>query len=204
MEILLGIMVGISLSAACGFRIFVPMLVMSLAARAGELRLAEGFEWLASTPALVAFSIATVVEIAAYFIPWLDHLLDTIAGPIAIVAGVIATASCIGEMSPFLRWSIAILMGGGAAGSVQLVTSAVRLASSATTGGIGNPVVSTAEAVTATAASLLAIFLPFLALLFLLGTILLAYRLLRRVVQQPPSSSSTQETLSPSASSHAS
>src|SRR2546430_1436977 len=116
MEILLTVCLGIGLSAACGFRVFVPMLIMSIASLSGHLSLAHGFEWIGSYPALVSFSVATCLEIAGYYVPWLDHLLDTMATPAAIVAGTIVTASMATEVSPLLKWSLAIIAGGGLAG----------------------------------------------------------------------------------------
>ncbi len=103
METLLAICVGIGLSAASGFRIFVPMLGLSIASSAGHIELASGFEWLGSPVAVVAFSVATILEIGAYYVPWIDNLLDSITTPAAIVAGTIATGSMTGEMSPFLK-----------------------------------------------------------------------------------------------------
>src|SRR6266404_6194452 len=126
METVLSVCLGIGLSAACGFRVFVPLLVMSIAALSGHLTLAHGFEWIESYPALVAFSVATCLEVAGYYIPWVDHLLDTIATPAAIVAGTIITASMVTDMSPFLRWTLAAIAGGGAAGVVQGTTVLTR------------------------------------------------------------------------------
>src|SRR5215469_198193 len=124
METFLSICVGVGLSAACGFRVFVPLLVMNIAALSGHLTLAHGFEWIGSYPALVAFSVATCLEIGGYFIPWLDHLLDTIATPTAIIAGTIISASIVTDLSPFLKWTLAVIAGGGAAGLVQSATVA--------------------------------------------------------------------------------
>src|SRR5437879_3243036 len=115
MEILMSIRLGIGLSAACGFRVFVPLLVMSIASLSGHLPLAHGFEWIGSYPALIAFSVATCVEIFGYYVPWLDHLLDTIASPAAIMAGTLVTASLVTDLGPFWKWSLAIIAGGGAA-----------------------------------------------------------------------------------------
>src|SRR6266699_346020 len=108
METLLSICVGIGLSAACGFRVFVPLLVMSIAALSGHLQLAHGFEWIGTYPALVAFAAATCLEIAGYYIPWVNNLLDTIATPAAIIAGTLVTASLVSDLSPFLTWTLAI------------------------------------------------------------------------------------------------
>ncbi|PYQ56518.1 MAG: DUF4126 domain-containing protein, partial [Acidobacteria bacterium] len=80
METVLSILIGLGLAAACGFRVFVPLLIMSLASRAGvgHLALGPGFAWIGSTPALLSFAVATVLEIAGYYIPWVDNLLDTV------------------------------------------------------------------------------------------------------------------------------
>lgn len=179
---LLSLGLGIGLSAACGFRIFVPFTVMSLAARAGFLNLSGSFEWLASTPALIVLCTATVIEIAGYFIPWVDHALDTIATPAALVAGAVATASVLVDVSPMLRWTLAIVAGSGAAGAVQAGTVALRAGSTATTGGLANPAFSAAETTTSLVMSLLAIVLPVLTLFafMLLGAWVLKRYLRRR------------------------
>src|SRR6266513_629768 len=109
MEMFISICLGIGLSAECGFRVFVPLLVMSIGSLSGHLTLSHGFEWIGSYPALIAFSVATCLEIAGYYIPWVDHLLDTIATPAAIVAGTIVSASLVTDVSPFLRWARAII-----------------------------------------------------------------------------------------------
>src|SRR4051812_9804505 len=101
METLLGGLVGVGLAASCGFRVFVPLLVMSIAVKAGQLDLSDGWTWLGSWPALIAFTVAALIEVCGYYILWLDHLLDTIASPAAVVAGTIATAACVSDLSPF-------------------------------------------------------------------------------------------------------
>ncbi|HVH19978.1 MAG TPA: DUF4126 domain-containing protein, partial [Myxococcota bacterium] len=91
-ELLLSLGIGLGLAAACGFRIFLPLLALGVAARAELVPLASGFQWLATTPALGAFAVATALEIGAYYVPWLDHLLDVAAGPAAVAAGAVASA----------------------------------------------------------------------------------------------------------------
>ena len=177
MEQLLGIFIGIGLSATCGFRIFVPLLGMSLAHHAGALSFANGFDWIGSWPATIAFGIAMIIEIAAYYIPWLDNMLDTIATPAAIVAGTIATASMVGNVEPFLRWSLAIIAGGGVAGLIQGSSVLVRGASTATTGGLANPVVSTSELAASITGTLISIVIPTIA--FLIVVVLIAWLLPR-------------------------
>jgi disulfide bond formation protein DsbB len=160
MDALLSICLGIGLSAACGFRIFVPLLIMSIASLSGHLELSHGFEWIGTYPALVAFGTASIIEISAYYIPWLDNLLDTIAAPTAFIAGTVVMASSVSDMSPFLRWTLALIVGGGVAGTVQGFTSITRVTSSATTGGLGNHILSTLEAGGSTALSILSIAMP--------------------------------------------
>lgn len=171
METFLSILLGLGLAAACGFRVFVPLLVMSIASRAGVgyLDLGEGFAWISTTAALVTFSIATALEIAGYYIPWVDNLLDAIATPTAIVAGMVVTASAVTDVDPFLRWTLAILGGGGTAATFQGITATARQISSFTTGGLGNPVISTIEAGGSALLSVLAIVLPVVAILVVAG-----------------------------------
>jgi hypothetical protein len=162
METILSIAIGVGLSAACGFRVFLPLFIMSIAGWSGHLRLAPDFQWISSFPALVTFTVASALEITAYYIPWLDHLLDSVATPVAIAAGTMITASVITEMSPYLRWSLALIAGGGAAGLLQGTSVMTRAASFVTTGGLANPLVATMEWLGALTASLLSLFAPFL------------------------------------------
>ena len=145
MQELLSICVGIGLAAACGFRIFVPLLIVSIASTTGNLALAQPFQWMGTYPALVTFSVATALEVGAYYVPWIDNLLDTVATPAAVVAGTVVSASVFTDISPFLKWSLAAIAGGGTAGAIQTGTVLARAASSATTGGLGNAMVATGE-----------------------------------------------------------
>ncbi len=178
MDIVIGLLIGIGLSAACGFRVFVPLLGMSIANMAGHLTLASGFEWIGSWPALITFATATTLEIGGYYIPWLDNALDVATTPAAIVAGTIVTASQVGDTSPLLKWSLAIIAGGGVCAVVQGGTVAVRAASSGTTGGFGNFIVATLELIAAFAVTILAIVLPIVCMLVLCG---IGYLMFRRI-----------------------
>jgi hypothetical protein len=109
MQGVMAFFVGIGLSATCGFRIFVPLLGLSIAHHAGYITLSHGFEWIGSWPATIAFAVAMIIEVIAYYIPWVDNLLDTIATPAAVVAGAITTASVVGDVSPLLRWPLELL-----------------------------------------------------------------------------------------------
>ncbi len=163
METILGLCIGIGLSAACGFRVFVPLLVMSVAAIFGWFEPMKGFEWLSIPAVCVALGFATICEIGAYYIPWVDNALDSIATPAAMIAGTLSTlAVSSGEMSQFATWASAIIVGGGTASAVQLSTVALRGASTLTTGGVANPVVSTGEWMGAVVLSILSFMLPFL------------------------------------------
>lgn len=173
---------GLGLAAAAGFRVFVPLLVLGLAARGGTIPLASGFEWLSTTPALVAFATATVLEVLAYYIPWFDNVLDTVATPAAMVAGTIATASVLTDLPPWLQWSVAIIGGSGAAGLVAGTTSIARLKSTAFTGGTANFLVSTVELVGSIATSIIALVLPLLALFLVALAVYTVYRLSRRLL----------------------
>src|SRR4029078_6993440 len=162
MEIVLSVCLGIGLSAACGFRIFVPLLGMSIAALAGHLSLAPGFEWIGTWPAFVCFLSATILEIVAYYIPWVDNLLDSIATPAAVVAGTIITAAVITEMSPLMKWSLAAIAGGCTAGGIQALPVAVRSASSFTTGGLANWTVASTELAASIGTTIFSWLLPIL------------------------------------------
>ena len=185
METALSIGLGLGLSAACGFRVFVPFLVLGAAAATGHVTLAPGFEWLASTPALIVLSIATLTEIVAYYVPWLDNLLDTVASPTAVVAGVVVMASQMTDADPLFQWTIAVIAGGGVAGLGQMATVTLRAASTAMSAGLGNPLVASLELAGALALSLLTVVLPVVALfaVALLFTVLAVFLLRRRVTR---------------------
>ena len=177
-ESLLGIGVGLALAAAAGFRVFVPLLVLSLAARGGWVELSPSFEWLATTSASVALGTATVLEIAAYYVPFFDNLLDTVAAPVAVLAGIVASASVLTDLPPWLQYGIAIVGAGGTAGVVHASTSLVRLKSSAATAGFGNPILATLELGGSLVIALLAVLAPLLALA---AVVLIVWLVARRV-----------------------
>ena len=175
----MSLMLGVGLSAASGFRVFVPFLGISIASFAGHLTLAPGFEWMGSWPALLAFGMATILEIAVYFVPWIDNITDAFATPLAIVAGTILTASQIGEMSHLLQWSLAIIAGGGVCGVVQMGTVAIRAVSTGTTGGFGNFLVATLELIAAVVVTVLAVVLPVVGII---AVVWITYKMLRKII----------------------
>lgn len=180
MELLFSVALGIGLSAACGMRVFAPFAVMSAAALAGQLDLSAGFAWIGTDEALVVFGVATLLEILSYYIPWVDNLLDTVATPTAIVAGALATAAVLTDMSPLMRWTLAAIAGGGTAGIIQIGTTWVRGMSSVTTGGLGNFIVATGEWMGSFTTATLAVLFPLLVVVFLALLILLISRRLLR------------------------
>ena len=175
MEAILSVLVGVALSATCGFRVFVPLLAVNIGTRAKDadgqplIELAAGFDWLSSDIAMMVFLVATIFEIGGYYIPWIDNLLDSVASPAAIVAGTLITASFITGMDPWLQWLLGLIAGGSAAAAVQATTVVTRASSSVTTGGLGNPVVSSVETTGAFLGSALSILAaPFAVGIFVL------------------------------------
>lgn len=191
MEYALYALLGIGLAAACGLRVFLPLLAVSIAGLTGRLELASGFEWLGTWPALVVFAVATVLEIAAYYIPWLDNLLDSIATPAAVIAGIIVSVAVMVKMPAAVRWPLAVIAGGGIAGVIQAATVALRGASTVTTGGAANFITSTAEAGGATGMSVLSLVAPAVAgavtALLVVGLVWALVRIRRRRRLRPAS-----------------
>ena len=175
-----GLATGVGLAAASGLRIFLPAFLASLALRTGLLPVAESVGWLGHDGAALGLGLATLLEVVAYYVPWLDNLLDGIATPAAVVAGVLVSAATFVGLPEHLQWTAAIVLGGGAAGTVQLGTVATRALSSTTTGGLANPLVSTAENAGAGLRTLLALVLPFVALALVAGLLLVAFRRVAR------------------------
>ncbi len=179
-DTVLSVCLGLGLSAATGFRVFVPLLLINFANRGGWIELSEQFAWMGGTPALVVFGVATILEIGAYYVPWLDNLIDTIASPAAVMAGTLATASVITGMDPAMKWMLALIAGGGAAGAIQSAFVGARQLSTLTTAGVANPVVSTLELIGSVFMSVLSFLAPVLAALGVLGLLFVASRMLLR------------------------
>lgn len=174
MEIVLALCLGVTLSAASGFRIFLPPLALSLAALYGDLELSSNFNWVGTYPTAIALGIATVVEILAYYIPVVDNFLDTIETPTAVGIGTLLTAANLGEVNPLLQWSLAAIAGGGTAGLIETFTAMTRVASTGLTGGTGNFLVATAEALSSGILSILALTMLPVAVALVIGLLILA------------------------------
>jgi hypothetical protein len=166
--------------------VFVPFLVMSVAASTGHLDLARGFEWIGSPAALVIFGAATVLEVLAFYIPWVDNALDVAAQPLAMAAGVIVTAAVVTNLDPLWKWSLAVIAGGGVAGALQGGTVVARGASTVATAGFGNFLVSTGELVGSVVTSIVAIAWPVVAIVLLLAMLFLFTRWARRFRRARP------------------
>lgn len=175
-EAVLSLAVGVGLAAAAGLRVFVPLLLLGAAARLDWVALTDGFQWLSSGSAQAALAAATILEIGAYYFPWLDHLLDVVAAPAAVVAGVLVTAAVTTELPPAIRWAAAIIAGGCTAGLVQSLTTVARLKSTLATAGLGNPVLATIELVGSLVTSIVVVALPALTILIVVGFVPAARR----------------------------
>ncbi|AFY39039.1 hypothetical protein Lepto7376_2782 [[Leptolyngbya] sp. PCC 7376] len=195
MDILLALCIGVTLSAACGFRIFVPPLIMSAGAIYGDFALGESFAWMGTYPALIAFAVATGAEVMAYYVPVVDNLLDAIEIPTAIAIGSLIMSASLGavtELEPLLQWAIAIAAGGSTAGIIESFTVVTRGASTAMTGGTANPIMSTAEVLSAGVLSLLALFVPLLAIFVVFAVLGLALQRLSRLFKRKSTSNNSQ------------
>jgi Domain of unknown function (DUF4126) len=179
----LSIVLGVGLAAATGFRVFLPMLIVSVASYTGHLSLGESFAWLGTPAALTMLGAAALAEIAAYYIPGVDNLLDALATPAAFVAGTIVSAAVMTDLPPTVKWPAAIIAGGGVAGITQGVTAALRANSTVFTGGVGNLVLATLELGGALLVSLLALAAPVAALAVVILFLWLAIRLLSRLLR---------------------
>jgi Domain of unknown function (DUF4126) len=169
LDTLVEFMLAISLSSAAGFRVFVPLLALSAAAVLGHADLPSSFDWLENPQALGLFAIAAILEILGYAIPWFDHVLDIVATPAAILAGTVMTASLAPEMDPLVKWTLALVAGGGTAGLTKAVMNLLRGTSTAATGGLANPIFAALELLIAVILSALAVTLPIAAGIVVMG-----------------------------------
>ena len=185
-ETIISIFLGIGLSASVGFRVFVPLFALSLASYFNVWELNESWQWIGSLTAVITLGVATLVEIFAYYIPYVDNALDSIAIPLAAIAGTAVMVSTVADLSPVITWALAIIAGGGTAAAVAGSSGATRLASTATTGGIANPLVSTIETGTSVVMSVLSIFIPVIAFVFVVIILYLIFRLYKKIRPSQP------------------
>ncbi|MGH6865167.1 MAG: DUF4126 domain-containing protein [Methyloceanibacter sp.] len=185
-EVVLSIALGVGLSAATGFRLFVPMLIVSAVAYTGHLPLSDGFAWLGTPAALIMLAVAAVAEILAYYIPGVDNLLDTLAVPAALVAGTVVSAAVLTDLPPMLKWTTAIIAGGGAAALTQGTTTALRAKSTLMTDGFGNAALATAELGGSLVLTVIALAAPLIGLVLVALFLWLAWRLYHKLSSQSP------------------
>ncbi len=173
---------GIGLAASAGFRVFLPLFALSIGAHFGAdvLNLNESWQWVGSWPAMITLGVATLIEIAAYYIPIVDNFLDTIAVPLAAVAGTVLMGSTLLDMGEVSTWALAIIAGGGTAAAVSGTTAATRAVSTGTTGGTGNFLVNTGETAAASVLSVTSFIWAPLAFILVLITLYLVYRLWKK------------------------
>ncbi|WP_310992031.1 DUF4126 domain-containing protein [Aequorivita marina] len=182
-NIIVSIFLGIGLAAAVGFRVFLPLLVLSLAGFYEVIPLNESWQWVGSLTAVITMGVATAIETFGYYIPWLDNVLDTIALPLATLAGTIVIVATVADLSPVVTWALAIIAGGGTAAAIKGNTAAARLTSSTTTGGLANPVLTTVETGSSMVMAIASIFVPviaFVLVVFLFFMIFKFYKKLRK------------------------
>jgi len=180
-QYIIGGFIGIGLAAATGFRVFLPVFIVSLATYMGWIPVNEHFAWLSGLPTLIITGVATVVEILAYYIPFVDHLLDTISIPLATIAGSILFASQFADLGSFPQWAMAIIAGGGTAAAVSSAFAGTRAASTATTGGIGNHLVSTTENAGAVVMTGVALIIPIIAFILVILLLFFVFKFGRKI-----------------------
>lgn len=180
-DTIISIFLGIGLSASVGFRVFVPLFALSLAAYFDLWELNESWQWIGSLVAVVTLGVATLVEIFGYYIPYVDNLLDSIAIPLATIAGTAVMVSTVADLSPAITWALAIIAGGGTAAAVAGSSGVTRLASTATTGGLGNPVISTLETGSSILMTIIAFIQPVLAFIFVLVILYIVFRFYKKI-----------------------
>ena len=191
-DLVLAVAMGVGLAAAVGFRVFLPMLVLSIGAYAGHLTLTSSLAWLGTPAAMLMLSVATAVEILAYYVPGVDNALDVISAPVALVAGTVVAAAVMTDLPPMVKWTTAVIAGGGAAGVIQGLTSLLRAKDTTMTAGLGNHVIATGELAGSLILSLLALAAPLAAVAVVILFCWFAVRALRRLFrkERPADSSS--------------
>ncbi|MGJ8734559.1 MAG: DUF4126 domain-containing protein [Cellulophaga sp.] len=181
-ETIISIFLGIGLATSVGFRVFLPLFALSLASYFGVWELNESWNWIGSLPALIVLGVATVVEIFAYFIPWVDNILDSAAIPLAAIAGTAVMVSTVANLDPVITWSLAIIAGGGTASAIKGTSAATRLTSTATTGGLANPIVATVETGTAVVVSTATIVAPVIGAVLVVIILALIFKMYRKLM----------------------
>ncbi|PRP66856.1 DUF4126 domain-containing protein [Nonlabens agnitus] len=184
LEIIISVCLGIGLSASAGFRVFVPLLLLSIAGYFEWIPLNEDWQWAGSLTAIIVLAVASIIELGAYFIPYVDNLLDTISIPLATVAGTLVMFTVLGDVDPIYSWTLAIIAGGGTAATIATSTSAARATSTTVTAGVANPIISFLEAVFSTLLSILSISAPVIAVVVVILTFFGIRKLYRKIFRK--------------------
>ena len=180
-EFLPALALAVALAASTGLRAWLPLLLAGGLARAGFLQLGDSFRFLSSDHALILFSVASVLELAADKIPALDHVLDGLSTFVRPAAGSVLAASALGVVSePLTALVLGVAVGAPSSLIPHAAKSLVRAASTAFTGGLGNPVLSFLEDGLTVFLVALAVLVP-AAVVFGLGIV--AFLLLRRLTR---------------------
>jgi hypothetical protein len=185
-ETIISIFLGIGLAASVGFRVFVPLFALSLASYFNLWELNASWQWIGSLTAVITFGVATLVEIIAYYIPIVDNLLDTIAIPLATIAGTAVMVSTVSDLSPLVTWALAIIAGGGTAAAIKSTAGATRVTSTVSTAGFGNPIVSTIETGSSVIMSIVSIFIPIIAFVLVLFVLYIIFKLYKKIKPSAP------------------
>lgn len=180
-ETIISIFLGVGLAASVGFRVFLPLFALSLAAYFDVWQLNASWQWIGSLAAVITLGVATMVELFAYFIPWVDNLLDSFAVPLAAIAGTAVMVSTVANLDPIITWSLAIIAGGGTATAIKGAGATGRLASTASTGGLGNPIIATVETGTAAVVTTASIFAPLVAAVMVIIILFIIFRIYRKL-----------------------
>jgi hypothetical protein len=185
-ETIISICLGIGLAASVGFRVFLPLFTLSVSTYFNLWELNESWQWIGGITAVTTFGVATLVEFTAYYIPLIDNLLDTIAIPLATIAGTAVMVSTVADLSPVTTWALAIIAGGGTAAAIKSASAASRLTSTVSTAGFGNPIVSTVETGSAIVMSIVSIFLPIVAFVLVLVVLYIIFKLYKKIKPSKP------------------
>jgi hypothetical protein len=188
--VLVQVAMGLSLAACAGLRAFLPLFVVGVAGKLDLLPLLRSFEWLESWPALTVLGAAVLAELLGDKFPVVDNLLDTVQLFVKPVAGVILMTSVLTELSPLQAAVLGLIAGSTAAGAVHVTKAKLRLASTATTAGVGNPFLSLLEDAGALLGSVSALVVPVVMVLMLILAIVLAWLAISRWRRRSPSSGS--------------
>jgi hypothetical protein len=182
-HIVFALLMGFSLAATCGLRAFLPLLIISIGAKAGIITLSQSFDWMQSWPALICFGSATLIEIVGDKFPVVDHFLDSIGIVIRPVAGALAATSLIQGLDPLTTLVIGIIMGSAIAGVTHTIKASTRLASTAFTAGIANPLLSLLEDVATFFTGALSLVLPWITAIAVVVALIVAGRIAFRRIK---------------------